>query len=175
MDEHALIEQSRAGNQEAMDLLVRAHWDRIYHHCLRMIHDEGIAEDLAQETFVRAFAHLDAFQERARFSTWVWRIAHNLSINYLKKQHVKEHVLNEKLLSAEVHEEEGAFVEQVKEALKTLDEKHRVVFELYDLEHLPQKEIAARLGIPHGTVRSRLHNARLKVREYFKNHPADLT
>ncbi len=175
MDEHSLIEQSRKGNREAMDQLVRTHWDRVYHHCLRMVHDEKMAEDLAQETFVRAFEHLETFQERAQFSTWVWRIAHNLSINYLRKLHVKEQALNEELFSAEVDKEEGAFMEQVKRALETLDEKHRIVFELYDLEHLPQKEIAAQLDIPHGTVRSRLHYARLKVRAYFKAHPPDLT
>ena len=172
MDEEELLERSLKGEKEAMDALVKLHWDRVYHHCLRIIHDESLAEDLAQETFVRAFQHLDSFQRRARFATWVWRIAHNLSLNFLKKKRLHEEPLKEELISAPIdHPPESAFMEQVEEALNTLDEKHRIVFELYDLKHIPQKEIAAQLNIPHGTVRSRLHYARQRVRKFLEKHP----
>lgn len=174
MSEKELIEKSLKGDKEAMDLLVRENWDRVYHHCLRIVLDESMAEDLAQETFLHAFSHLSTFQHRARFSTWVWRIAHNLSLNYLKKKHRSEQPLKEEIIPGQVFEEEKAFYSQVEEALKTLDEKHRIVFELYDLKHIPQKEIAAQLNIPHGTVRSRLHYARLKIREYFKRFPPEV-
>lgn len=171
MDDDELIDKSLKGDKEAMDLLVRENWDRVYHHCLRIVHDESMAEDLAQETFVHAFQHLSSFQRRARFSTWVWRIAHNLSLNYLKKKFLQDQPLKEEILPAPELEDEREFYSQIEEALKTLDEKHRIVFELYDLKHIPQKEIAARLNIPHGTVRSRLHYARMKVRAYFKRFP----
>ncbi len=170
MNEDELLNKSLEGDKGAMDLLVREHWDRVYHHCLCIVHDESMAEDLAQETFIHAFDHLASFQRRARFSTWVWRIAHNLSINYLKKKHRTELPLIEEILPSHETLEEKEFYLQVEEALKTLDEKHRIVFELYDLKHIPQKEIATQLDIPHGTVRSRLHYARLQVREYFKTN-----
>jgi len=173
MREEELIDQSLKGDREAMDVLVREHWDRIYHHCLRMVNDEAMAEDLAQETFVHAFQHLASFQRRARFSTWVWRIAHNLSLNYLKKRHHQELPLIEEILPHQEIPHETAFFQQVEKALQTLDEKHRIVFDLYDLQHMPQKKIAEKLHIPHGTVRSRLHYARLKVREYFDRFPPD--
>lgn len=174
MHEDDLIDKSLNGDREAMDTLVRENWDRVYHHCLRMVQDESMAEDLTQETFVHAFTHLASFQRRARFSTWVWRIAHNLSINYLKKKYRYDQPLKEEILPSRETGDEKEFYSQVEEALQALDEKHRIVFELYDLKHIPQKEIAAQLNIPHGTVRSRLHYARLKVREYFKRHPLEL-
>lgn len=174
MQEDELIDKSLKGDREAMDLLVRENWSRVYHHCLRIVQDESIAEDLTQETFVHAFQHLDSFQRRAKFSTWVWRIAHNLSLNYLKKKSREEQPLKEEILPSEEGEDEREFYQQVEEAMQTLDEKHRIVFELYDLKHIPQKEIAAQLNIPHGTVRSRLHYARLKIREYFKRFPPEV-
>lgn len=173
MDEEKLIEKSLEGDRVAMDELVRIHWDLVYHQCLRIVQDETVAKDVAQETFMRAFQHLSSFQSKARFSTWIWRIAHNLSLNYLKKQRRREVPLNEEVLPFKETHEDTDFVKQVEEAMKTLDEKHRIVFQLYDMEHLPQKEIAARLNIPHGTVRSRLHYARQIIREYFKEHPPE--
>jgi RNA polymerase sigma-70 factor, ECF subfamily len=174
MQDEELIQKSLAGDREAMDTLVRENWDRIYHHCLRLVHDESMAEDLTQETFVRAFQNLALFKQHARFSTWVWRIAHNLSLNYLKKKGRQEQPLKEEILPSPEVRDEKEFYVQVEEALKTLDEKHRLVFELYDLKHIPQKEIAAQLNIPHGTVRSRLHYARIKVREYFERFPPEI-
>ncbi|MCC5831935.1 MAG: sigma-70 family RNA polymerase sigma factor [Chlamydiales bacterium] len=171
MQEEELLEKSLNGDKEAMDILVREHWDRVYHHCLQIVQDESMAEDLAQETFVHAFKHLYSFKRRSLFSTWIWRIAHNLSLNYLKKKHRHERPLIEEILPSQEQQEEREFYLRVEEALKTLDEKHRVVFELYHLKQISQKEIATLLNIPHGTVRSRLYYARLKVREYFKRFP----
>lgn len=168
--EKEIIARCLQGDKEAMDQLVKENWARVYHHCLRIVQDEGAAEDLAQETFLKAFAHLDTFKQKSKFSTWVWRIAHNLSLNYLKKLHRDEPLKEEIIPGEEVSVEEKEFFEQVEEAMKVLDEKHRIVFELYDLKHIPQKEIAAELDIPHGTVRSRLHYARQKIREYFKQN-----
>lgn len=172
MEEEQLINDSLKGNEKAMNELVRAHWDRVYHHCLRMVQEENTAQDLTQETFLHAFSHLATFQRKAKFSTWIWRIAHNLCLNYLKKPYLKDQPLYENVLQDNhTPESDEGFTKQIEEALKELDEKHRLVFEMYDLQHIPQKEIAARLKISHGTVRSRLHYAREKVRMYFKKFP----
>lgn len=171
MNENELIQRSLEGNKEAMDLLVRDNWDRVFHHCLRLVQDEDIAKDLTQETFLKAFNNLSSFEGRSRFSTWIWKIAHNLTLSYLKKGKIKTEPIKEELVPNKVAEEKDPFMPLLQEAITILDEKHRVIFEMYDLEHIPQKEIAAKLEIPHGTVRSRLHYARQQIREYFKRHP----
>lgn len=165
MSEAELVSWSQRGNQEAMDQLVKRHWEAVYRHCLQVIHDEAMAQDLTQETFVHAFAHLSTFEQRARFSTWIWRIAHNLSLNYIKRKKPRETPLKEELLAAPTRSEPGERAEEVKKALGELDEKHRLVCELYLLHRMPQKEIAHQLNIPYGTVRSRLHYGRRLLRK----------
>ena len=172
MEEAELIRLCVEGDKQAMDTLIQSHWERVYHHCLRMVQEEASAEDLTQETFIHAFTHLASFQQRARFSTWVWRIAHNLCLNYLRRRK-QEYPLIEEIVPATPETVEAPIFAHLEEAMEVLDEKHREVFQLYDIEHMPQKEIAEKLGIPHGTVRSRLHYARLKIREYFQAHPPE--
>lgn len=167
MDEEELVERCLKGEEEAMDLLVRTHWDHVYSHCLKMVHDKQLAQDLSQETFLRVFEHLPSFKSHSRLSTWIWRIAHNHCLNYLKRHHQKELPLFEEILPTKEVEREEDFWQRIEVALKILNEKHRIIFELYDLQHIPQKEIAARLHIPHGTVRSRLHYARAQLRKHF--------
>lgn len=170
MDEKELIKKSLKGEEGAFDVLVRQNRPAIYRHCLGIVKDEEIAEDLTQETFVHAFQHLASFRQEAKFSTWLWRIAHNLSLNYLKKHHneseFKEELLPAHLLEKELFDEERLL--KIRQAMEKLSYKHRIVFEMYDLEHIPQKEIAHQLGISYGTVRSRLYYARKKIREFLQ-------
>ncbi len=158
MQERELIKKSIAGDKEAMDRLVKLHWERVYRHCLKILGDVELAEDAAQESFVKAFEHLENFQKRATFSTWIWRIAHNTSLNILRKERRADLPLQEELLAAPSSTDWGDLLDQ-------LDEKHRRVFELFVIEKMPQKEIAKLLKIPHGTVRSRVHYARLKLKK----------
>jgi RNA polymerase sigma-70 factor, ECF subfamily len=170
MDERELIQKSLEGEEGAFDILVEQNWPSVYRHCLRIVKDEESAQDLAQETFLHAFQHLPSFRREASFSTWIWRIAHNLSLNYLKKRRYSEQELKEELLppkffaQKEIDEE---LMLKIQRAMESLSPKFRLVFEMYDLKHIPQKEIAVKLGIPHGTVRSRLFYARKKIREFL--------
>ncbi|NGX62170.1 MAG: ECF RNA polymerase sigma factor SigW [Chlamydiae bacterium] len=157
MDEKKIIERCLEGDEEAFSLLVQENRSGVVRHCLGIVKDEEIAEDLTQETFLHAFSHLTTFRQEAKFSTWLWRIAHNLSLNYLKKKKKGELPLIEEQI-AERHK--GCPPELFEEIEHLLPEKHRLVFSLYYQEGLPQKEIAKLLGIPYGTVRSRLHYAR---------------
>lgn len=158
MDE--LIEKSRAGDEDAFAELVAQNRAKILQQCLSVLHDQAAAEDITQETFIRAYQHLNEFEERSAFSTWVWRIAHNLTVDYLRK--VKK--------SVEIHEEsvEAPLIknEELEKLLPLLPRKHRQVFELYYIEQLSQKEIAEKLDIPYGTVRSRLHHVRKKLKKF---------
>lgn len=175
MDEKALIQRSLAGEEKAFEILFSENREAVYRHCLGVVKDEEIAQDLTQETFLHAFQHLSSFQRKARFSTWLWRIAHNLALSYLKKHRYSEQEFLEELLPAKLLEKEEevdeVLMQKIQEAVATLPPKHRIVFEMYDLEHIPQKEIAARLGISHGTVRSRLHYARKKIKSQITPTP----
>ena len=168
MDERELIRKSIEGNENAFAELMTAHKGMVFRHCLSVVHDQEMAEDLTQETFVHAYRHLSTFRMEARLSTWLWRISHNLSLNYLKKQRgveqeFREELLPQKILACEEIDEEKVL--KIREAMKHLSLKHRTVFEMYTLQHMPQKQIAAELGISYGTVRSRIHYARQKIRK----------
>ena len=135
--------------------------------------DEEIAQDLTQETFLHAYQHLDTFHGRSSFYTWIYRIAHNLSLNFLKKTHRQQELeFKEELLPAgfisEDQLEDEEFNQALQVALQTLPPKQRIVFEMFDLQRIPHKEIAAKLGISPGTVRSRLYYARHKLRSLIK-------
>ena len=174
MQEKELVLKARAGDEEAFASLVSLYRAKIFQHCLGIVKDEELAEDLVQETFIHAFTHLDTFRMQSTFYTWVYRIAHNLSLNFLKKdKRGRERELKEEIFVTELKEEveDDQFNEALQEALKTLPSKQRIVFEMFYLEHIPHKEIAARLDIPPGTVRSRLFNARKNLHKLFSVLP----
>jgi len=157
-----LIKKSKAGDEKAFEELMRRNQVPIYRHIYSMVKDEGIAEDLTQEAFIAAYQHLHEFQGRSRFSTWLWRIGHNKALSYLRKQKEPTPLpFKEECYQAPSNEEEEAIVEEL---LAHLSPKHAETYRLFVVEHLPQKEIAKRLGIPHGTVRSRIHYARSKLK-----------
>ena len=95
--EKELIRRSLQGEEHAFALLVAENRPTIFRHCLSVLKDESLAEDITQETFVHAFNHLASFRMEAKFATWLWRIAHNLSLNYLKKHHRVEEEFHEEL------------------------------------------------------------------------------
>lgn len=165
--EKELIQKSIQGDETAFESLLEMNRPLIYRHCLSIVHDEESAEDLTQEACVQAYRHLNSFHLDSSFGTWIWRIAHNLSLSYLKKRHTN-YSFNEAILSLQLiekTEDHEELLSKIRQAAEKLSPKHRVVFEMYDLERIPQKEIAAKLNITCGTVRSRLYYARKKIRE----------
>lgn len=170
MDETKLIKEALEGNDEAFAALIGPGKDALFNHLYSMTHDEGTAEELAQEAFLTAFRHLDTFRMESSFSTWLWRIAHNLCLNYLKKQHVTECVFKEEITAAKLSQEtlNEELEEKIEEAVKKLPKKQRQVFEMVHFDHIPQKQIAAQLRVKEGTVRSRLFYARKKIRKLIQ-------
>jgi RNA polymerase sigma-70 factor, ECF subfamily len=171
MNEKVLIEKSLKGDEEAFKMLLEQNKPFVYNHCLSIVKDESIAEDLTQETFVHAFQHLDSFRMESKLSTWLWRIAHNLSINFLRRhrqfeQEFKEDLLPTVALQKTYIDEE--LLAKINVAMEKLSPKHKVVFEMYDIRRIPQKQIAAELGISYGTVRSRLFYARQQIRKFLQ-------
>jgi RNA polymerase sigma-70 factor len=167
--------------QQALPLL-----DQLYGGALRLTRNPADAEDLVQETYIKAFQAFDSFTQGTNLKAWMYRIMTNLYItNYRKAQRrptqtSAEEITDYQLLSSASHESQGlesAEVEALKklptseisEALNALSEDYRMVVYYADVEGLAYKEIAEIMGVPLGTVMSRLHRGRKKLRDALKD------
>lgn len=155
------VERSRRGDEEAFAELVALYRPRIYQECFGILREKTLAEDVTQESFIRAYNHLGNFQGRSSFYTWLWRIAHNACIDVLKKQRPHSEIHEEQIAGKKESSKEDLIA-----LLPLLPRKHARVFELFYIKELSQKEIATSLSLPYGTVRSRLHYARKKIRRF---------
>ena len=168
----------RRGDPAAFEQLVRAHQDRIFDFCVRMLGDREEALDLTQDIFVSVHHALADFREDAQLSTWLFRIARNHCLNRLKHlqrrgrgrsdpfDDVAEGALSDALGSPERPDaalESSRERARVQRAIAQLDPDARALVVLRDLEGLSYEEIAAVTQLPGGTVRSRLHRAREKL------------
>ena len=185
ISDEALLNRMQAGDEAACEELVRRYQSRIYSLVYNMVGNREDAEDLVQDIFVRAFRNIGTFQGRSRFYTWLYRIAINLTINFLKRP-----ARRGKLSLDDVDlgiERDRTFVEMVSrrtpatdmriselqerlnKALQKLSDKHRTVVVLHDIEGIPHQEIARMLRCSAGTVRSRLFYARRRLQEELKD------
>lgn len=171
--EAALVARIRGGEPHLYGTLVDRYQRRLWWSCLRMLGDPDEAEDVVQETFVRAWEKLDGFDPDRRFYTWLFTIARNRCLNALRRRRT----WGFRSLSGDdppvprAPESAGAGVEDrelalaLSECLETLTPDQREVFDLRHGEEFRYAEIAAVLKITQGTVMSRLHRARGKMRE----------
>jgi len=177
-----LVERAQAGEQAAFATLVETYGDRIYSYLARMLSDREEAQDLAQETFVRAWESMGRFRGGASFGTWLYRIATNLAIDALRRKRRRsvEQSLDAPIESAEGHtewqirdpdrppDEQAASRELTREVWRAVGEmapKLRAVLIMYDFQQMSYEEISQSLSVPLGTVKSRLFNARKMLRE----------
>lgn len=176
-DDQSLIDACRLGRTEAFGELVRRYQDRLYPTVFRLCGSTEDALDLLQDAFLRAFEKLGSFHGESSFYTWVYRIAVNLALSDRRKHrhvHVGPLARGETSLDPpgdpeatdpgrplELRERDDA----VRAALAALADDHRAVVILKEYDGLRYEEIAATLGVPIGTVRSRLHRARLELRD----------
>lgn len=173
-----LIEDCLAGNAAAFGELVSRHQDRLYNTVLRLLDYPEDARDVVQEAFLHAYQSLHSFKGDARFFTWLYRIAVNTAISLKRKRRMllrlqpaaedngtidplDTHEGNRPDHAMEMAEQE----KQVHEALARLSVEHRTVLILKDMEGMKYEEMAEILHVPIGTIRSRLHRARLEMRE----------
>ncbi len=175
MDDRALVAQAQAGERAALDELLRRHYDRIYAICRRIAGNDSDAADATQEALMAIVRGLPKFDNRAAFSTWSYRVATNACLDELRRRKrrptpalVDEH---EGWIEQNVDDYEPAFDEQlavrdeVQAALMELPEDFRAPVVLRDCAGLDYAEIAETLGIPPGTVRSRIARGRTKLAE----------
>jgi len=181
-----LVKAARDGDMRAYDQLVHRYQERIYATVYHMTSNHEDANDLAQETFIKAFSALKSFKGDSSFYTWVYRIAVNKTINFLKQRKNKTSLsLNDLDFNIENDPELVAFVSentprraialaelQVKlnAALQKLSDVHRMVVTLHDVQGLSHEEIAEIMDCNVGTVRSRLFYARQQLQAYLSDY-----
>jgi RNA polymerase sigma-70 factor (ECF subfamily) len=180
-----LVQRARAGELEAFESLTSRHEQRVYSLAMRMLRQEQDAEDVTQQAFLSALENLDGFRGDASFGTWLLRIATHAALKVIRKRKGLETVSLEEATEpadsseriphpefiADWRQSPEHLVEQreiqrlLDEALERLDEKHRMVFLLRDVEGLSVRETAGALGLSEANVKVRLLRARLQLRE----------
>ena len=185
-EEQTLVRRARQGDLAAYDDLVRRYQERIYATIYHMTSNHEDANDLAQETFIKAFQALKSFKGGSSFYTWIYRIAVNKTINFLKQRKNRSHMsLNDLDFNAENDPDLVALVsektprreanlaelqEKLNEAMLKLSEPHRLVVTLHDVQGLAHDEIAEIMECNIGTVRSRLFYARQQLQAYLSDY-----
>lgn len=153
-DERARVRGAQAGSASDLEALFRAHWPRAYRAAYLVTHDAGAAEDIAQESFLAAIRALERFDRRRPFGPWLHRIVVNRAIDWARARRLRSEVeLSESLPAPDAA---GAPGDDVLAALAHLSPEHRAVIVMRYLLELTPGEIADALGLPRGTVNSRL-------------------
>lgn len=181
-----LVQRAQEGDMVAFDELVRRYQERVYSTIYHMTASHEDAADLAQETFIKAYQALKTYKGDASFYTWVYRIAINKTINFLKTRRNKTHLsLNDLDLNAEhdpglvglvsektPRRELGLteLQEKLNAAMMKLSSVHRLAVTLHDVQGLPHEEIARIMDCNVGTVRSRLFYARQQLQAYLSDY-----
>jgi RNA polymerase sigma-70 factor, ECF subfamily len=167
-DEQAWIAGAQLGDRQAFGELVRRHRAGVVNVVYRMCGEAALAEDAAQEAFLRAWQNLGRYNPRFAFRNWVYRIALNVAMDALRRERPTTDVDTEPLVSGEespeARVERRQLAEQVQRAVMNLPPASRAVLVLREYEALSYQEIAEALDIPLGTVMSRLNYARTQLR-----------
>lgn len=188
LDDHTLIRLVLEGNTSAFDVVVRRYNTKVYSLAYRLLNSVEDAEDVAQDTFSQAFKGLGSFRGTSKFYTWLFRITYNLAISQRRKRKPALSLNSQTDSQGEItlpsddaspmknmEDEEGKTL--MDKALGLLSLDHRAGLVLKEIEGFSYEEIALSLGVPVGTVRSRLHRARLELRailEKLDKERADL-
>jgi RNA polymerase sigma-70 factor (ECF subfamily) len=179
-DDTALVAAAQAGDRVAMERLLRTHHDRIHAVCRRITGNEADAADATQEALIAVVRGLPRFDGRSAFSTWVYRIATNASLDELRRRKRRPSVLgrtdneNEPELvepSSDTRFGQIGEREEIERALRDLPEEFRVPVVLRDVADLDYNEIATTLGVPVGTIKSRISRGRSMLAAALGNQP----
>ncbi len=161
-DDTARLSAAKDGDLDAFESLVRAHTGAVYAHALRFFGDTTVAEDVTQEVWIKVYRSLATFDERARFSTWLYRITRNTCLDTVragKHRPVPVEVFDTIALPGDLADE-VALTTSVEAAMATLQPEDRDAFSAVALFGLTYAEAASQLGVPTGTVKSRVFRAR---------------
>ncbi len=180
MSDFDIIKEILNANKDQYRLLIEKYQDQIFRTCMGYVHCEEDANDLTQETFIQAYQKLNKFKFNAAFSTWIYRIAINLSLNFLRKKkgnlfdriensldsltakpniQISDYSNPEEILIT------NEYTEIISKAIEGLSDKQKTAFVLSKYEDLPQKEIATIMEISEGAVESLLQRAKVNLQK----------
>ena len=177
------IEQALKGNQKAYRELTERHQTAIFHIVYKIVRDKETANDLVQETFMKAFTSLASYRSEYRFSTWLYKIAANSSIDFLRKKRIKalslDRTINDESGSREMDVPDYSYHPErdlerkeqrfsIEEAISSLPDKYREVIIYRHQDDKSYEEIADLLDIPLGTVKARIFRARELLKKKLK-------
>lgn len=183
MTENDLIQKCKKGNREAFNILFSRYQSQVINTAYGMLSDTEDAYDAAQEVFIRVYRNIESFKEQSSFTTWLYRITMNVCSDILRKRQKNSDIISLNSFtednkdfdikddspgveeSMELSERQAA----VREAINELKEEHRAVIVLCDIEGMSYEEISATLGIPRGTVKSRINRARNALKKNLTN------
>lgn len=179
-----LVRRARNGEEAAFSALLDSYNTAILNYCHRLIGNRDLALDLAQETFIKAFLSIDKFDENKKFSPWIYRIAHNLCVDYLRKKRLPTEAMHYEDASggevlvdiADSTAAPDALLERkeiranFENALAGLDEIYREPLVLRHQEQMSYQEICDTLEIPIGTVKARIHRGRGLLKESLQQY-----
>ncbi|QTD39780.1 RNA polymerase sigma factor SigW [Sporosarcina sp. Te-1] len=178
------INEVLKGNHEAFEEIVTMFQHRLYQVCYRMLGNRQEAEDIAQEAFVRAYVNIHTYDQKRKFSTWLFRIATNLCIDRIRKKKPDYYLdaevpgteglnmYSQIAASGDLPEEEVEKMEtqeRIQYEIGRLPDKYRSVIILRYMEELPLQEISDILELPLGTVKTRVHRGREALRKQMGN------
>ena len=183
MQEHELVARAKAGDTDAFEQLVLDNQNRIYSLAFRMVNDREEAADLAQEAFLKAWQGLSSFQGDSSFATWVYRLATNVCIDFLRRQKRRRAVVSVTSMDdpdsgwtepADREQDPQRILERAElgqvlaNGLEALPDHHRQVLVLRELSGLSYQEIGQALGLDNGTVKSRIARARKALQKRLR-------
>lgn len=180
--DNALVVAYLEGDETAFEALVHRYQDKLVNYLNNLLHDYELAVDLAQEAFIRVYKNADRYQGKYQFSTWIYRIATNLAIDEIRRRERKgrfffynvmslfqkddkTYPLPDKRESPEKALDRKQKLERLQSAIDTLPEKYRLAFMLKEAQELSYEETSRILNISLGTAKSRIHRAKMLLRE----------
>jgi len=166
-DERELIARSMDGDEDAFAVLVNRYKQGVYRHCFKFTHDEDAAEDIALDAFVEAFVHLERYDSRFRFSTWLYNIATNLALMHLRKRRdvrMDEDELD-RVISDLPGTEEFALYRELHEAVDDLPMRYRTVVSMHYWQGKSYSEIARHMGTSVGSIKGWMSRAKKQLKE----------
>ncbi len=180
--DNALVSAYLEGNEDAFEALVGRYQDKLVNYLNNLLHDYELSVDLAQEAFIRVYKNADRYQGKYQFSTWIYRIATNLAIDEIRhrerkgrfffynvmsffQKDDKQFPLPDKRESPEKALDRKEKLDRLQAAIDTLPEKYRLAFMLKEVQELSYEETSRVLDISLGTAKSRIHRAKMLLRE----------
>ena len=174
-----LVQRCLEGDALAWDALVRTYWKRVFNIAYKFVAQYDEAEDLTQEIFVKLFRALPTYDRRAQFDTWLTRVSRNLCIDHYRRRRREEETftgeidpdtiqIDELVSRPDAALERRAEVAMVRQALAKLPPTYREALALRDIHELSYEEIALRLQLPEGTVKSRINRGRRELARHLQ-------